>query len=99
MDFFNKLTIVMVLIIKCSALGLAMLCIGCWIIYETGIVPARSSHSPVHGLLMVALICTAIELAAAYFMSFVPVYVEPPKPIGWRPPLPEKRGPHDSPWL
>ena len=98
MELINRLSIVIVAVIRSVALGVGGLSIGCWFVASTGIVGAHTDNVPIFGLMMTTLICVTIELATAYYMSFVPKFEEPPKPIGWRPPLEEKRGKYDSPW-
>lgn len=98
MDLFNRLSIVMAAVLRSAALGVGGIAIGCWFIVSIGIVDTRGGYVPVFGLMITTLICVAIELATAYYLSFVPKFEEPPKPVGWRPPPEEKRGKHDGPW-
>lgn len=99
METFNRFSIVFVLIIKYSALGLMMLCIGAWGISASGIVPSRGLPIFEFEMVIMCGICLIIDLLTSWYMYYVPVYVEPPKPIGWRPPIEEKRDWRDGPFV
>ena len=98
MDFFNRLSIVVVVIIKCAAIAMIFMAVGVFFLSTSGAVP-NPRGLPIFEYQMVVLcgICVVLEQLASWYLLYVPEYIEPPKPIGWRPPYEEKRGPHDSP--
>ncbi len=99
MEAFNRFSIIIVLLIKCSALGVIMLCIGAWGISASGIVPSRGLPIFEFEMIVTCGICVVIELLTSWYMLHVPAYVEPPKPIGWRPPIEDERSKHDGPFM